>query len=160
MHVHISHACQMHSTWLSTFVSRFERATHFAQYVNNSYGTKQSCRWYFTEKRIMASFISMVQSLSCGQVWILYSFSEAQMKTANLHGGRRAQRIRTCLVSVKSYQRFSRQPGLARNQHTYTNPAFPPSMKTFLCRGQDRYASHDDQPNLSAICAVTGSPCC
>ena len=86
--------------------SGFEKTTHFVQYVNNSYGTKQSCEWYFTEKRIMASFISMIQPLSCGQVWSLYSFSEAQMKTANLHHGRQAQHIRTCQVSIKSYARF------------------------------------------------------
>ena len=27
-----------------TYVSGFEKTTHFAQYVNNSYGMKQSCR--------------------------------------------------------------------------------------------------------------------
>ena len=140
-------ACSISLVGGSKQTASVYRILHNFRDLNNRYETKQSCGWYFTEKRILVSFISMVQSLSCGQVWIFNSFSKAQTKTSNLHGGHRAPRIRTCYVSVKSYARYSRQPGLARSQHTYTTPAFPTSVKTFPCWGRGRYASHYDQPN-------------
>ena len=38
------HCCNLHCTYVvDLYVSGFEKMTHFVQYVNNRYGTKQSC---------------------------------------------------------------------------------------------------------------------
>ena len=67
--------------YIYIYVSGFEKRDHFAQYVNDRNGSKQSRRWIFTQIQLIAYYASVVYARRSDRVSSPESFPKAEATT-------------------------------------------------------------------------------